>query len=117
MLRQMANVKNGLILFCVYALIVRLVPQRNNEMEAHDGRLRNKTSFFNRVYDCNGKSDCQSYSDTTITGIPFPAIYMQGDVNRTHPCPHWAEAFPVQSSGRLALIGPNFWGGKQRFFR
>jgi len=42
-------------------------------MEVHDGRLRNKTSFFNRVYDCNEKSDCQSYSDTS-TGIPLSTI-------------------------------------------
>ena len=108
MLRQMAYVKNGLISYCVYALIVRLMPQRNNEIEVHDERQSNKASFFNRVYDCSEKSDCQSYSDTTITGIQLSTIYIQGDMNHTHLCPHWAEAFLAQSSGRLALIAPNF---------
>ena len=117
MLRQMANVKNGLISYCVYALIVRLMPQRNNEIEVHDERQSNKTSFFNRVYDCDGKSDCQSYSDITLTGSPLSTIYMQEGVNRIYPCPHWAEIFPAQSSGRFALIDPNFWGRKRRIFR
>ena len=78
MLRQMANIKNGLILLCVYALIVRLMLQRNNEIEAHDGRQSNKASFFNRVYDCSEKSDCQSYSEITDTSILLCTIYMQG---------------------------------------
>ena len=76
MLRQMANIKNGLILLCVYALIVRLMLQRNNEIEAHDGRQSNKASFFNRVYDCSEKSDCQSYSEITDTSILLCTIYM-----------------------------------------
>jgi hypothetical protein len=84
------------------------MPQRNNEIEVHDERQSNKASFFNRVYDCSEKSDCQSYSDTTITAIPLSTIYIQGDMNHTHLCPHWAEAFLAQSSGRLALIAPNF---------
>lgn len=45
MLRQMANIK-WTHLLCVYALIVRLMLQRNNEIEAHDGRQSNKASFL-----------------------------------------------------------------------
>jgi len=60
------------------------MPQRNNEIEVHDERQSNKASFFNRVYDCSEKSDCQSYSDTTITAIPLSTIYIQGDMNHTH---------------------------------
>jgi len=52
--------------------------QRNNEIEAHDGRQSNKASFFNRVYDCSEKSDCQSYSEITDTSILLCTIYMQG---------------------------------------
>lgn len=56
-------------------------------MKAHDGGIRNKPSFFNRVYDCGEKSDCQSYSDTTVRAIPLSTIYIQDGCESYTPVP------------------------------